>query len=69
MNGSIIPITSNVLIVSPQKKIGAMESLITGYLRSVHCTEETSFHIPPVVHPNGYAEPSLVTGLASTIWG
>jgi len=44
-----------------------MESLVTGYLRSVHCTEETSFHLPPVVHPNGYAEPSLITGLASTL--
>jgi len=47
-----------------------MESLVTGYLRSVVTfvvTEETSFHIPPAVHPNGYAEPSLITGLASTL--
>jgi hypothetical protein len=48
-----------------------MESLVAGYLRSVQYkhthTEETSFYLPPAVLPNGYVEPSLITGLASAI--
>ena len=41
-----------------------MESLITGYLRSVQYTEGTSSYLPPAVLPIGYVEPSLITGLA-----
>ena len=48
-------------------KACTMESLVTGYLRSVQYTEGTSSYIPPAVLPIGYVEPSLITGLAFTM--
>ena len=51
----------------PRVTMFTMESLITGYLRSVY--RGIVIPYPPAVLPIGYVEPSLITGLASTTEG
>ena len=57
-----------------RKKEDAIDSLMTGFTYGSQknhgnvLVEETSSIYPPAVNLNGYAEPSLITGLAFAIW-